>query len=96
MGVRYSAVLCLVLAGCGPRALDAAIARGVDDLSCAPENVQAYRAKGGIIVVTGCGRWARYGCFYSRHDPVCMREGAPEELPLESSDLPQKATDEDD
>jgi hypothetical protein len=83
-GARLSFALCILLTGCGATVLDAARERGVDDLSCAPEKIQAYTGKGGIIVVRGCGRWVQYACFYSRRNPVCMREGTIEALPLQS------------
>jgi hypothetical protein len=46
------------------------------------KELRAYRAKGGVILVKGCGHWIQYGCFYARTEPVCMRDGSVEELPL--------------
>jgi hypothetical protein len=69
-----------------PTVIDAARDRAVSDLSCPMEDIRANRAKGGVIVAKGCGRWIQYGCVYSRTEPVCVQDGSIGELPLDELD----------
>lgn len=81
---RFIAICALTVACGAPTVFDAARDRAVADLPCPVTDIRAYRAKGGgVIVVKGCGKWVQYGCFYSRKEPVCMRDGSTEELPMD-------------
>jgi hypothetical protein len=81
--LRFIPVCALTVACGAPTVFDAARDRAVADLTCPVTDVRAYRARGGVIVVKGCGKWVQYGCFYSRKEPVCVRDGSTEELPMD-------------
>lgn len=68
-------LLVIGLGGCNPNLNATVRARGATDLDCPVDDVNAYRAAGGLIVARGCEKWIEYACFYSRWgDPVCLRQ----------------------
>jgi hypothetical protein len=49
---------------------------GATDLSCPAEQLELYRAEGGLLVAKGCGHWTAYACFHERGRIVCMHDAA--------------------
>jgi hypothetical protein len=76
MRLRKIALLALValsLSACFEGRAHVAQARAAYDMSCAQENIHAFRVVGGTFVAEGCGMRTEYACIGNAYDITCVR-----------------------
>ncbi len=76
MSLRRIAFLALVavsLPACIEGRAHVAQARAAYDMSCAQENIHAFRVVGGTFVAEGCGVRTEYACIGNVYDITCVR-----------------------